>query len=136
MYRLRRPVAALSAAVLGVGIVLGGAVPAQATIHPIVQSVLCASAQAWAHADVGDPPGQTPAGFVGESISISGTWLTVTFVPEPLTFTKSDFRALQATKFIDHLVTTADGKVVAVVVDLTAIPKAASGMGGMHCANG
>ena len=108
--------------------------PAQATIHPIIQSVSCAAAQAWAHADVGDPAGQTPEGFVGDTISVAFPFATVTF-PQPLTFDQSDFRALIATGFIDQIVTNSSGQVTALVVDLRNVPKAASGEGGAHCNN-
>lgn len=108
--------------------------PAQATIHPIIQSVNCAAAQAWAHADVGDPGGQTPEGFAGENISMAFPFLTITF-PQPLTFDQSDFRALIATGFIDQVVRNASGQVTALVVDLRDVPKAASGQGFAHCNN-
>ena len=106
-----------------------------ATIHPIVQSIACAADAARANVAVADPPGQTPTGFTTEILSVSGTILRVGF-PEPLSFTQSDFRALQATGFIDALETTTDGQVTAVLVDLTSIPRAASGQGGAHCAAG
>ena len=106
-----------------------------ATIHPLVQSIACASDAARANVAVADPPGQTPTGFTTEIMSVTGTILRVGF-PEPLTFTQSDFRALQATGFIDALETNADGDVTAVLVDLTSIPKAGSGQGGAHCAAG
>ncbi len=124
----------LAAAAMGAAIVLGGAVPAQATIHPIVQSINCAAAAAFAHVDIADPPGQTPEGLSGETISISGNLLTVSF--EPVAFDQSDFRALIATGFIDEVVTNSAGLVTALVVDLTSVPKAVSGMGFAHCANG
>ena len=108
--------------------------PAQATIHPIIQSVNCAAAQAWAHADVGDPGGQTPEGFAGENISMAFPFLTITF-PQPLTFDQSDFRALIATGFIDQVVLDASGQVTALVVDLRDVPMAVSGQGGAHCSN-
>ena len=95
----------------------------------------CAAAAAFAHADVGDPGGQTPAGLEGENISVSFPYLTITF-SEPLTFDQSDFRALIATGFVDEIVTDADGNVTALVVDLRSVPKAVSGEGGAHCANG
>ena len=60
--------------------------------------------------------------------------MTVSF-PTPLTFDKSDFRALIATGFVDEIVTNADGEVTALIVDLTTVPKATSGQGGAHCAN-
>jgi hypothetical protein len=106
-----------------------------ATIHPIVQSIACAADAARANVAVADPPGQTPTGFTTEIMSVSGTILRVGF-PEPLSFSQSDFRALQATGFIDALETNADGQVTAVLVDLTSIPRAASGQGGAHCAAG
>lgn len=109
--------------------------PAHATIHPIIQSVNCAAAQAWANTDVGDPAGQTPEGFAGDTIAIAFPYLTVTF-PEPLTFDQSDFRALIATGFVDEVVTNADGDVTALVVDLRNVPMAGSGQGGANCSNG
>ena len=109
--------------------------PAEATIHPIIQSVNCAADAAWANAPVGDPPGQTPTGFAGENISIAFPFLTVAF-PEPLTFDRSDFRALIATGFVDEIVRDADGNVTALVVDLRNVPMAVSGQGGAHCGNG
>jgi hypothetical protein len=108
--------------------------PAHATIHPIIQSVNCAAAAAWAQVDVGDPPGQTPAGFAGENITMAFPFLTITF-PQPLTFDQSDFRALIATGFIDQVVVNASGQVTALVVDLRDVPMAASGQGGAHCSN-
>jgi hypothetical protein len=108
--------------------------PATATIHPIVQSIACAAAAARENISVADPPGQTPEGFVGDSTSVSGTTLTVSF-PSPLTFDNSDFRALIATGFVDQIVTNADGEVTSLLVDLTSLPKALSGSGGAHCAN-
>jgi hypothetical protein len=108
--------------------------PATATIHPLVQSIACAAAAARENVAVADPAGQTPDGFTVEIISVDGTILTVAF-PTPLTFDRSDFRALQATGFIDEVVTNADGDVTALLVDLTSMPKAASGNGFMHCAN-
>jgi hypothetical protein len=108
--------------------------PAEATIHPIIQSVTCAAAAARANADIGDPPGQTPESFAGENISVVGTVLTITF-PEPLTFDQSDFRALIATGFVDEIVLDAEGDVTALIVDLSDVPNAASGEGGAHCAN-
>jgi len=108
---------------------------ARATIHPIVQSVNCAAATAWANVPVGDPPGQTPEGFTGDTISVAFPYLTVSF-PAPLEFSQSDFRALIATGFIDEIVRDSDGLVTALIVDLRNIPKAASGQGGAHCANG
>lgn len=107
--------------------------PAQATIHPIVQSVNCAAAAAWANAPIGDPPGQTPEGFVGDSVSVAFPFLTVSF-PEPLEFSQSDFRALIATGFVDEIVRDADGNVTALIVDLRSLPNAGSGQGGAHCA--
>jgi predicted CDP-diglyceride synthetase/phosphatidate cytidylyltransferase len=108
---------------------------AQATIHPIVQSVNCAAAAAWANAPIADPPGQTPEGFTGDSISVAFPFLTVSF-PTPLEFSQSDFRALIATGFIDDIVLDSDGNVTALIVDLRNVPNAASGQGGAHCANG
>lgn len=107
---------------------------AQATIHPIVQSVSCAAAAAWAHAPIGDPPGQTPDGFTGDTVTPGFPFTTVSF-PTPLEFTQSDFRALIATGFVDQIVLNADGDVTALVVDVRNIPRAASGQGGAHCAN-
>ena len=107
-----------------------------ATIHPIVQSIACAADAARANVAIADPPGQTPTGFSAEILTVSGTTLTVTFSPEPLTFTQSDFRALLATGFVDQIVTNSEGEVTALVVDLTSVPKAASGQGGAHCAAG
>jgi hypothetical protein len=57
-------VAALMAAMLAVT-----AVPAFATIHPIVESFDCANEQAFAHHPLGDPaepPGQTPDATPGQ----------------------------------------------------------------------
>lgn len=108
--------------------------PANATIHPIIQSVNCAAAAAWAHTDVGDPAGQTPEGFAGENISVAFPFLTISFA-QPLAFDQSDFRALIATGFIDDVVRNASGQVTALVVDLRSVPKAASGQGGAHCNN-
>ncbi len=108
--------------------------PASATIHPIVQSIACAAAQARAQVSIADPPGQTPAELSVEIISVSPPFLTIAF-PEPLAFDRSDFRALIATGFIDEVVTNADGEVTSLVVDLTSLPKAVSGQGGAHCAN-
>jgi hypothetical protein len=108
--------------------------PASGTIHPIVQSIACAAAAARENISVADPPGQTPEGFVGDSVSVSGTTLTVSF-PSPLTFDNSDFRALIATGFVDEIVTNADGEVTSLLVDLTSVPMALSGNGFLHCAN-
>ena len=108
--------------------------PAHATIHPIVQSINCAAAAARAHAPIADPPGQTPAAFAGEIFSVSGTILTISF-PQPIALDQSDFRALQATGFIDQVVRNADGLATAVLVDLTSVAMAVSGQGGAHCAN-
>ena len=110
------------------------AAPANATIHPIVQSIACEAAAARENISVADPPGQSPTGFVGDSVSVSGTTLTVSF-PSPLTFDNSDFRALIATGFVDEIVTNADGEVTSLLVDLTSVPRALSGSGGLHCAN-
>lgn len=109
--------------------------PANATIHPIVQSINCAAAAAFANAPVANPPGQTPDGLTAEIITVAFPFLTVSF-PEPLEFTQSDFRALQATGFIDEVVRDADGNVTALVVDLRNVPQAVSGEGGANCANG
>jgi hypothetical protein len=109
--------------------------PAEATIHPIIQSINCAAAAAWEHAPVGDPPGQTPEGFTTDTQSVEDGFVIVSF-PEPLELDQSDFRALQATGFIDEVITNADGLVTAVVVDLASVPKAVSGEGGAHCATG
>lgn len=106
--------------------------PAQATIHPIVQSINCAAAAAFAHAPVANPPGQTPDALTEEIITVNFPFLTVSF-PEPLEFTQSDFRALQATGFIDEVVRDADGRVTTLVVDLRSVPMAVSGQGGAHC---
>ncbi|MCF4123102.1 hypothetical protein L1785_19195 [Antribacter sp. KLBMP9083] len=121
-------------AVASVAVLAAFAAPAQATIHPIVQSVSCAAAAAWANTAVADPAGQTPEGFAGEIVSVSPPFLTVAF-PEPLEFDQSDFRALIATGFVDEILLDADGNVTALVVDLRDVPKAASGQGGAHCAN-
>lgn len=130
----KRPVAIAAFAASFTGIVTMIVPPANATIHPIVQSINCAAAAAREHVDVADPAGQTPAGFSGDVISVDGSVLTVSF-PTPLTFDKSDFRALIATGFVDEIVTNADGEVTALIVDLTTVPKATSGQGGAHCAN-
>lgn len=106
--------------------------PAQATIHPIVQSINCAAAAAFEHAPIADPPGQTPDALTEEIITVAFPFLTVSF-PEPLEFTQSDFRALQATGFIDEVVRDSDGRVTALVVDLRNVPMAVSGQGGAHC---
>lgn len=108
--------------------------PAHATIHPIVQSINCAAASAFANAPIADPPGQTPDALTAEIITVEFPFLTISF-PEPLEFSQSDFRALQATGFIDEVVRDASGKVTALVVDLRNVPKAASGQGFAHCAN-
>ena len=109
--------------------------PAQATIHPIIQSINCAAASAFANAPVANPPGQTPDGLTEEIITVAFPFLTVSF-PEPLEFTQSDFRALQATGFIDEVVRDADGNVTSLVVDLRDVPMAVSGLGFEHCDNG
>ena len=109
--------------------------PAHATIHPIIQSVNCAAATAWANAPVADPPGQTPEGLTAENVSVAFPFLTISF-PDPLEFSQSDFRALIATGFIDEVVTDEDGLVTSLVVDLRNVPQALSGQGGAHCANG
>lgn len=121
-------------AVASVAVLTTFTAPAQATIHPLIQSVNCAAAAAWVNAPVGDPPGQTPEDFVGDTISVAFPILTVSF-PEPLAFTQSDFRALIATGFVDEIVRDADGNVTALIVDLRDVPKAVSGQGGAHCAN-
>jgi len=120
--------------VASVAVLATFAAPAQATIHPIIQSVNCAAAAARANTSIGDPVGQTPEGFVGEVATVSPPFLTVAF-PEPLAFDQSDFRALIATGFIDEIVLDADGNVTALIVDLRDVPQAASGQGGAHCAN-
>jgi hypothetical protein len=129
----RRLLSIMATAVVSAGLVIGGSLPAQATIHPIVQSVNCAAAVARANADVGDPVGQTPEGFTTEIISQDGNLLRIGF-PTPLVFDTSDFRALQATGFIDDVLTNAEGEVTALIVDLQSLPKAISGEGGTHCA--
>jgi hypothetical protein len=106
--------------------------PATATIHPLVQSINCAAAAAFANAPIADPPGQTPDGFTMEIVSVEFPFLTVSF-PEPLEFSQSDFRALLATGFIDEVVRDADGNVTALVVDLRDVPRATSGQGFEHC---
>ena len=121
-------------AVASVAVLTSFTAPAQATIHPIIQSVNCAADAARANTSIGDPAGQTPEGFAGESLSISGPFLTITF-PQPLAFDQSDFRALIATGFVDAVVRNAAGNVTALIVDLRDVPKAASGQGGAHCAN-
>ena len=108
--------------------------PAEATIHPLIQSVSCAAEAARANTSIGDPAGQTPEDFVGDTVTVAPPFLTVTF-PEPLAFDQSDFRALIATGFVDEIVRDADGNVTALIVDLRDLPKAASGQGGAHCAN-
>ena len=106
--------------------------PAQATIHPIVQSINCAAAAAFAHAPVANPPGQTPDELTEEVITVNFPFLTISF-PEPLEFSQSDFRALQATGFIDQVIRDTDGRVTTLVVDLRSVPMAVSGQGGAHC---
>ena len=59
-------------------------------------------------------------------------FLTISF-PEPLEFSQSDFRALQATGFIDEISLNSDGLVTALIVDLRNVPNAVSGQGGEHC---
>ena len=131
----RRLSGALFGAALGVAVLVGTAAPSNATIHPIIQSVNCASANGWANAhDFGNPGGQTPDGLTAEIMSVEGHFVIISF-PEPLSFTQSDFRALQATGFIDEVRRNAAGQVTALVVDLTSIPNAANGQGGAHCAN-
>ncbi len=107
--------------------------PSSATIHPLVQSIYCAADAARAHTAVGDPVGQTPSELTVEEFSISGNLLTVSF-GGPITFDQSDFRAMIATGFVDEVVTDSEGDVVALIVDLTSIPQAVSGRGGLHCA--
>jgi hypothetical protein len=109
--------------------------PAQATIHPIVQSIGCAAVAAFENAPIADPPGQTPDEFSGEIMSVEGSLVIISF-PEPLELSQSDFRALIATGFIDDIRVNSDGLVTAVVVDVTSIPKAVSGEGFANCANG
>lgn len=123
-------------AALSVTVVVLMGTPAGATIHPIVQSIACAAAQARENVSIADPPGQTPAGFEGvtEEFSFAPPFLTISF-SSPLTFDQSDFRALIATGFVDQVVTNSDGDVTALVVDVTSFPKALSGKGGQHCAN-
>lgn len=130
----RRLTGGLLGAALGAALLVGTAAPASATIHPIIQAVNCAAATAFANADIGDPGGQTPAGLTDEIMSVEGNLLIISF-PEPLTLDQSDYRALQATGFIDQVRRNADGQVTALVVDLTSIPNAANGQGGAHCAN-
>ena len=125
---------AVVAAGMSVVLMVLAASPASATIHPIVQSIACAAAEAREHVAIADPPGQTPDGLVGENMSLDFPLLTISF-PTPLTFDKSDFRALMATGFIDAVIRDANGDVTALVVDLTSLPKAISGSGGQHCAN-
>lgn len=134
MFKTRQVIRMAVPAAVSVAMLATFTGPAQATIHPIIQSVNCAAAAAWANAPVADPPGQTPEGFVGDSLSVAFPFLTVTF-PEPLEFTQSDFRALLATGFVDEIVRDADGNVTALVVDLRNVPMAVSGQGGAHCAN-
>jgi hypothetical protein len=121
-------------AVASVAVLAAVAAPAQATIHPIIQSVNCAAAAAWANTSIGDPAGQTPEGFVGDTVTVTPPFATVTF-PEPLAFDQSDFRALIATGFVDQIVRDADGNVTALIVDLRDVPQAVNGQGGAHCAN-
>lgn len=134
MFKMRSVVRMTVPAVASVAVLTTFTAPAEATIHPIIQSVNCAAAAAWANADIGDPAGQTPEDFVGDTISGTFPLLTVTF-PEPLAFDQSDFRALIATGFVDEIVRDAAGNVTALIVDLRNVPKAASGQGGAHCAN-
>lgn len=122
-------------AAAGVAMLTSFASPAQATIHPIVQSINCAAAAAFANAPIADPPGQTPEGLTVEIMTVDPPFVTVSF-PTPLEFDQSDFRALIATGFVDEIVRNTDGLVTALVVDLRNIPAAASGEGGAHCANG
>ena len=80
--------------------------------------------------------------FVRAAVPAAVCLATLAFAPgpanatEPLEFTQSDFRALQATGFIDEVVRDADGNVTALVVDLRNVPQAVSGEGGANCANG
>lgn len=134
MFKTRRVIRMAVPAVASVAMLATFTGPAQATIHPLIQSVNCAAAAALANAPIADPPGQTPEGFVGDSISMAFPFLTITF-PEPLEFTQSDFRAVIATGFVDEIVLDADGNVTALVVDLRNVPMAVSGQGGAHCAN-
>lgn len=131
----RRVIRTVVPAVAGMAVFASFTGTAQATIHPILQSVHCAAASAWENAPVGDPPGQTPEGFTGDTMTPGFPFVTVSF-PTPLEFTQSDFRALIATGFVDQIVRNADGDVTALLVDVRNIPKAASGQGGEHCANG
>jgi hypothetical protein len=135
MFKTRLVVRLAVPAVASVAVLGTLSAPAEATIHPIIQAVSCAAAAAKANTSIGDPAGQTPEDFVGDAISVDPPFLTVTF-PEPLAFDKSDFRALIATGFVDEIVRDADGNVTALVVDLRDVPKATSGQGGAHCANG
>lgn len=135
MFKTRSIVRVAVPAVASVAVLATFTAPAEATIHPIIQSVNCAAAAAWANAPVGDPPGQTPEGLAGENISVAFPLLTITF-SAPLAFDRSDFRALIATGFVDQIVRNADGNVTALIVDLRDVPKAVSGQGGAHCANG
>ena len=122
----------VTVAAIAAAAVLAPAGGASATIHPIVQSVNCAAAEAWEHTAVGDPAGQTPAGFSGEDIIFAFPFLIVVF-PTPLTFDQSDFRALIATGVVDEVVLNTSGQVTQLKVDLTSLPKAVSGEGGNHC---
>ena len=122
-------------AAAGVAMLTSLASPAQATIHPIVQSISCAAASAFANAPIADPPGQTPEGLTAEIMSVNPPFVTISF-PTPLEFDQSDFRALIATGFIDQVITNSDGLVTALVVDLRNVPPAVSGQGGANCANG
>lgn len=131
----RRVIRLAIPAAAGVAMLTGFASPAQATIHPIVQSINCAAASAFANAPVANPPGQTPEDLTAEIVTVNPPFLTVSF-PTPLEFDKSDFRALIATGFVDEIVVNAAGLVTALVVDLRDVPNAASGQGGAHCANG
>ena len=107
--------------------------PASATIHPIIQSVNCAAAAAFANAPIADPPGQTPEEFVSDTVTPGTTTVTISF-PAPLEFSQSDFRAVIATGFVDEIVTDANGDVTSLIVNLADVPMAVSGQGGEHCA--
>ena len=66
---LRRLLLVMSVAALMAAMLAVTAVPAFATIHPIVESFDCANEQAFAHHPLGDPadpPGQTPGATPGK----------------------------------------------------------------------
>ena len=66
---LRRVLLVMSVAALMAAMLAVTAVPAFATIHPIVESFDCANEQAFAHHPLGDPadpPGQTPDATPGK----------------------------------------------------------------------